>query len=200
MCVYFVSLNPNYIPMYKYAFFLVFISLFSCIHGDAIEPTDDNELITTVKLVFTPLNEDEEDEGGLPLVFYWKDNEGDGVVDRLDPIVLNDNTQYDLQVQLWDETKSPKVDISKSILEEADVHLFVYKIAPASLLKVSIKDRDSNGLALGLRAGVITGPRGDGKIRVILKHQPPVNGQSVKNGQEDPGSTDVDVEFKLSIK
>lgn len=184
--------------MYKYAFFLVFISLFSCIRGDEVEPMDDNELITTVKLVFTPVDEDE--DRGLPLVFYWKDNEGDGVVDRLDPIVLNDNTQYELQVQLLDETKSPKVDISEAIIEEADEHLFVYKVLPASLLKLSIKDRDSKGLALGLRADVKTGPRGDGKIRVILKHQPPVNGQSVKNGQEEPGSTDVDVEFNISIK
>jgi hypothetical protein len=186
--------------MYKYIFFLFIFCLVSCIHGDEIEPADDNELITTVKLVFTPLDDEDDDEGGVPLVFYWKDYEGDGVVDRLDPIVLNDNTQYDLQVQLLDETKSPKVDISKAILEEADVHLFVYKILPASLLKVSIKDRDSKGLAIGLRADARTGPRGDGKIRVILKHQPPVNGQSVKNGQEEPGSSDVDVEFKLSIK
>jgi hypothetical protein len=134
------------------------------------------------------------------LTFYWKDTEGDGVVDRLDPIVLNDNTQYDLQVQLFDETKTPRVDVTKSILEEADVHLFVYKILPASLLKLSIKDHDSNGLAIGLRSDVKTGSKGNGKMRVLLKHQPPVNGQHVKNGLEEPGSTDVDVEFNLSIK
>jgi hypothetical protein len=186
--------------MYKYAFFLGFFALVSCVRGDEIEPTADNELITIVKLVFTPQDEDGEDDGGLPLVFYWKDFEGDGVVDRLDPIVLNDNTRYDFQVQLYDETKSPKIDISKAIIEEADVHLFVYKIQPASLLNVTIKDRDSNGLPLGLHANAKTGPRGDGKIRVILKHQPPINGKSVKNGQEEPGSTDVDIEFKLSVK
>lgn len=181
----------------SYYLLLVFIVM-SCIHGDGIEPSDDNELITTVKLVFTPKESD--DEIQPPLVFYWKDTEGDGVVDRLDPIVLNDETQYDLQVQLFDETKTPKVDITKSIVEEADVHLFVYKILPASLLKLTIKDRDSRGLALGLHGDVKTGAKGNGKMRVLLKHQPPVNGQAVKNGLEEPGSTDVDIEFNLSIK
>jgi hypothetical protein len=183
--------------MYKYCCILAAFIFVSCIHGDNIEPSDDNELITTVKLVFTP--QDDEDSM-IPLVFYWKDTEGDGVVDRLDPIVLNDNTEYDLQVQLFDETKSPRVDITKSIVEEADVHLFVYKILPASLLKLSIKDRDSKGLALGLRGDVKTSSKGNGKMRMLLKHQPPVNGQPVKNGQEEPGSTDVDIEFNLSIK
>jgi len=183
--------------MYKYYSFLVSFLLVSCIHGDGIEPSDDNELITTVKLVFTP---QDDDDSSIPLTFYWKDTEGDGVVDRLDPIVLNDNTQYDLQVQLFDETKTPRVDVTKSILEEADVHLFVYKILPASLLKLSIKDHDSNGLAIGLRSDAKTGSKGNGKMRVLLKHQPPVNGQHVKNGLEEPGSTDVDVEFNLSIK
>ncbi len=184
--------------MYKYYSFLIVFFLVSCIHGEGIEPSDDNELITTVKLVFTP--QDDDDDTTIPLNFYWKDTEGDGVVDRLDPIVLNDNTQYDLQVQLFDETKTPRVDISKAIVEEADVHLFVYKILPASLLRLSIKDRDSKGLALGLRGDVKTGSKGNGKMRVLLKHQPPVNGQHVKNGQEEPGSTDVDIEFYISIK
>ena len=183
--------------MYKYYSFLFVFLLVSCIHGDGIEPADDNELITTVKLVFTP--QDDED-GNMPLVFYWKDNDGDGVVDRLDPIVLNDDTHYDLQVQLFDETKIPRVDITKAILEEADVHLFVYKILPASLLKLSIKDRDSNGLPLGLHGDIRTGSKGNGKMLVLLKHQPPVNGKNVKNGQEEPGSTDVDIEFSLTIK
>jgi hypothetical protein len=183
--------------MYKYCWILAAFIFVSCIHGDNIEPSDDNELITTVKLVFTP---QDDDDTTIPLAFYWKDTEGDGVVDRLDPIVLNDNTQYDLQVQLFDETKAPRVDITKSIVEEADVHLFVYKILPASLLKLSIKDRDSKGLALGLRGDVKTGSKGNGKMRVLLKHQPPVNGQLVKNGQEEPGSTDVDIEFNISIK
>ncbi len=174
--------------------------LASCIRGDEMEPSDDNELITTVKLEFTPIDINNDDEEDDSLVFYWKDTEGDGIVDRLDPIVLNDDTQYDLHVQLLDETKVPKVDISKSIIEEADVHLFVYKILPASLLKLNIKDHDSNGLALGLRADVKTGSKGNGKIRVLLKHQPPVNGQKQKDGSEDPGSTDVDVEFNVSIK
>ncbi len=183
--------------MYKYYSFLAIFLLISCVHGEDFEPSDDNELITTVKLTFTP---QEQNTGDTPLVFYWKDVQGDGIVDRLDPIELNSETQYDLKLELFDETKSPKEDISEDIEEEADVHLFVYKVLPASLMKVSIKDRDNNGLALGLRSDVKTSSKGYGKLRVQLKHQPPVNGRRIKNGQEDIGSTDVDVEFNLIVK
>jgi hypothetical protein len=171
---------------------ILFVS-FSC-SKDEIEPNDDNELITTVKLSF-------KSSAGTVKSFYWRDKQGDGVVDSVDPIVLDKNATYELSLSLLDETKNPVFDISKEIEEESDVHLFVFKSNPASLVNVQIKDLDKNGLPIGLNASVRTQyASGMGKFNVVLKHQPPVNGKAVKNGSEEGGSTDVDVDFPISVQ
>lgn len=86
------------------------------------EPHDDNELITTVKLEFKPIT-----NASLPTKsFLWKDTQGDGVMDSVDPIELDKNTTYEMKVSLLDDTKKPAFDISKEVEEEGDVHLFVF--------------------------------------------------------------------------
>jgi hypothetical protein len=164
---------------------------------DEVEPTDINELITTVKLEFKPVS-----NTALPTKsFFWRDTQGDGVVDSIDPIVLEKNTNYELFVTLLDETKKPVFDITEEIEEESDVHLFVYKSNPIGLLSVLIKDVDKNGLAIGLKNEVKTQAlAGTGNFNVILKHQPPVNGKAVKTGKEEGGSTDVDIKFPVTVQ
>jgi hypothetical protein len=41
---------------------------------------------------------------------------------------------------------------------------------------------------------------GSGFLQVLLKHQPPLNGKKVKTGDENAGSTDLDLSFPLIIK
>jgi len=41
---------------------------------------------------------------------------------------------------------------------------------------------------------------GSGSLQVLLKHQPPLNGKVVKTGDEEAGSTDLDLSFPLIIK
>lgn len=161
---------------------------------EEVEPGDDNELITTVKLSF-------KSPTGVVKSFYWRDKQGDGVMDSVDPIILEKNGTYELSVSLLDETKNPFFDISEEIEEEADVHLFVYKVTPTGLVNVQIKDLDKNGLPIGLIADIRSQyVPGNGKFQVMLKHQPPINGKAVKSGAEEGGSTDVDVEFPISIQ
>lgn len=171
---------------------LFFVST-SCSKED-VEPSDDNELITTVKLSF-------KSAAGVVKSFYWRDKQGDGVMDSVDPILLDKNTAYEMSISLLDETKNTVFDISEEIEEESDVHLFVYKVTPLGLVGVQIKDLDKNGLPIGLNADVRSQyVPGSGKFQVILKHQPPVNGKAVKTGSEEGGSTDVDVSFPLTIQ
>ena len=85
--------------------------------------------------------------------------------------------------------------------EEADVHLFVFKSTPAGLLTTTITDKDKNNLPIGLASSVVTSATaGTGKYSVILKHQPLLNGVKVKTGQEQGGSTDVDLLFDVEVK
>jgi hypothetical protein len=182
----------------KHIFTLIalFVVSTSC-HKEKVEPGDDNELITTVKLEFKSIS-----NSSIPAkTFYWRDIQGDGVADSVDPIVLDKNTSYEMIVSLLDETKKPVFDISEEVEEEGDVHLFIFKSNPNGLLNIQIKDLDKNGMPIGLRSEVKAQyAPGNGNLNVILKHQPPVNGKVSKTGNEEGGSTDVDVTFPVTVK
>ena len=61
-------------------------------------------------------------------------------------------------------------------------------------------DKDKNGLPIGLSASVLTqSTAGTGKLNLLLKHQPELNGVKVKTGQEAGGSTDIDLLFDVEI-
>ena len=182
----------------KQLFFLLSFSLlfFQCKKQEDVVPTDDNELITTVQLVFT-------DAANQSTTFTFQDKDGDPktAAEKFDKISLNKNTDYSLAIKLLDETKSPALDLTKQIEDESDSHLFIYKVNPASLLNIMAADLDKNGIPVGIKSkGKSQYAPGTGKFRVILKHQPPVNGKRIKTGDEDGGSTDVDLEFDLTIK
>ena len=179
-----------------FLFFLIVIS-FSCRkEGDDLSPMDDNELITTVELVFT-------DAASVSRSFKFRDIDGDSRTkpEAFDTLQLARNTDYTVAVYIGDESKGSLEDITEDILEESDVHLFVYKPMPASLLSVQITDSDKNGLPVGLKATAKTQyAAGSGVLQLLLKHQPPLNGRTVKTGDEDAGSTDLDLSFPILIK
>jgi hypothetical protein len=182
--------------MRKLLVFLCILSVcFSCKKEDH-EPHDDNELITTVDLIFTDANK-------KVSTFSFQDKDGDAKTppEKFDKIVLDKNMAYTMEVHMYDETKNPKLDITEDIESESDVHLFVFKIDPSALFSLKAIDKDKNGLPIGLlSSGTTQNAVGAGKFNLILKHQPPVNGKAVKTGNEAGGSSDIDLIFDLSIK
>jgi len=183
-------------PMKKFVLFLILFSWhFSC-KKDEVVPTDDNELITTVDLTFTDSNK-------KVSTFSFQDKDGDAKTppEKFDKIVLDKNMSYSLEINVYDETKNTKSNITEQIKLESDVHLFVFKIDPASLFSLKAMDKDKNGLPIGLMSsGSTQNAAGTGKLNLILKHQPPINGKAVKTGNEAGGSSDIDLIFDLSIK
>ncbi|RXK51048.1 hypothetical protein [Aquirufa rosea] len=182
----------------KYTFFLflvLMISLLSCKKGEEVEPTDDNELITTVELGFT-------NSKGVTKTFAFQDLDANSLTppDKFESILLEANESYDMDIKVYDDSKPTRVDVTKKIEDDAEAHLFVFKVTPASLFSVKAKDKDKNNLPLGLKNSGKTQGKGSGKLHVILKHQPPANGKRTKTGDEDLGSTDIDLEFKLEVK
>lgn len=190
-----VKNQPN---MKKYLPILFVALLFtSCKKDEEIEPTDDNELITRVELKFTDI------AANTSLTYTFQDKDGDPKTapEKFDKIVLNKGVTYTVSVGVYDDTKSPVADITEEIAEESDVHLFVYKTTPAALLTTTILDKDKNGLPIGLSASVLTqSTAGTGKLNLLLKHQPELNGVKVKTGQEAGGSTDIDLSFDVEVK
>lgn len=193
---YCISPQLNLISMKKVVLFLFFTSLFFSCKKEEVVPTDDNELITTVELIFTDANK-------KVSTFSFQDKDGDGKTppEKFDKIVLDKNMAYTMEVHMYDESKNPKLDITEDIESESDVHLFVFKIDPASLFSLKAIDKDKNGLPIGLlSSGTTQNAVGSGKLNLILKHQPPINGKVVKTGNEAGGSSDIDLIFDLSIK
>jgi len=186
----------NKISMKKFVLFLSLSSLFFSCKKEEVVPTDDNELITTVELTFTDANK-------KVSTFSFQDKDGDGKTppEKFDKIVLDKNMTYTMEVHMYDESKNPKLDITEDIESESDVHLFVFKIDPASLFSLKAMDKDKNGLPIGLlSSGSTQNAAGTGKLNLILKHQPPINGKAVKTGNEAGGSSDIDLIFDLLIK
>ena len=175
---------------------LVLVSFLACKKDPEVLPTDDNELITTVELVFT-------DPANVAHSFTFRDIDGDSrtAPEAFDTLKLSRNTEYTVAIHIGDESKGTLEDITSGIAEESDVHLFVYRPNPVSLLAIQITDVDKNALPIGLNAKAKTQYfPGSGLLQVMLKHQPPLNGKVVKTGDEDLGSTDLDLSFPLIIK
>jgi hypothetical protein len=184
--------------MKKYLPLLMAVIFFSsCKKDEEIQPTDDNELITRVELKFT----DVASKSTVTYTFQDKDGDPKTAPEKFEKIVLNKGVSYTMTLGVYDDTKSPAKDITQEINEESDVHLFVFKATPASLLTTTIQDKDKNGLPIGLDAKVLASSTiGTGKFNVVLKHQPELNGVKVKTGQEAGGSTDIDLLFDVEIK
>jgi hypothetical protein len=158
--------------------------------GDEVQVDDENELITSVSLKFT--------ESGTNTVttFSYKDADGDGgnLPTQFDTISLKANTTYTMAVEFLDESKTPAINITKEIEEQADEHLVVYTPNPTSLLSYEYGDKDKNNLPIGLVGTAKAGAAGIGKLKVQLRHQ-----LNAKNGTPGPGSDDVNLDFNLKV-
>jgi hypothetical protein len=194
--LFFIFATLLQIDMNKLLALLFILSLFSCKKEPEVLPTDDNELITTVELVFT-------DAANVSRSFKFRDLDGDSRTkpESFDTLKLARNTDYTVKILIGDESKGSLDDITEDIKDESDVHLFVYRPTPVSLLAIQITDLDKNALPVGLLAKAKTQYiPGTGFLQILLKHQPMLNGKVVKTGDEDAGSTDLDLSFPVIIK
>lgn len=153
-------------------------------------PQNATELITTMQLVM------KDSATGEIKTFAFKDPDGEGgnSPTQFDTITLKSGSVYNCELILLDESKSTADTISNEVQEEADEHLVFYDVAGAAV-NISITDKDSKQLPLGLRSIWRTAQIGQGTVTVQLKHQP---GQ--KDGSRAPGETDAMVSYPIKIE
>lgn len=157
---------------------------------------NDEELITTMNLTFTPAG------GGTPLTFSFNDADGPGGnAPTQDVIQLAANTTYNVSVQLLNATVTPAEDITLEIEEENEAHRFYYSPSAANLI-ISGLNNDDSGVTLGTTSQWAAGSASGGTVGVTLRHYP---GTPPDKQQSDPvnspkSGTDIAVTFSYIIQ
>jgi len=157
---------------------------------DDPQPTNEEELITTLQIELTPLVGDE-----VTLEFFDADGDGPQAPVFTPPVAaLKSNTTYAATITLLDETKSPVKNMTDEIAAEKDDHLFCFEVEGTDIAIV-YDDEDGNGNPVGISTNWGTGDSGaPGVLKVTLRHQP-----GTKNGN-CPGGGENDIEVTFVVK
>ena len=184
--------------------------MFACGDDDPTEPGGNNprEQITTVNLTFTSSTA----AGTSSITASFRDPDGTGgnAPTVTDPGPFTLGTTYDLELQFLNESRDPPEDVTLEIQAEAEEHqVFFVGDAVGTALDIEYADKESDyaentgdDLPVGLRASVTATSTGSGTLRVVLKHQPPLNNAPVKTATStiDSGGTDIDVSFDVTVQ
>lgn len=160
------------------------------------QPEDnDNEVITTVELRFT-------EQGTTNAVSYkWEDLDGDGGnAPVIDEITLSPNKKYDVQLSLWDKTKTPAENITEEVEEEAADHRFYFIPTATSNITVNNLNNDGSGIPLGVTSQWTTTGAADGSVNIVLRHYPEGGKAADDLVTSSKSSTDADVTFNTTIE
>lgn len=170
---------------------------FSSCKKDVAGEENDEEVITTLQLAFTP------NSGGTPLIYKFEDADGPGgLAPVTDDIILEPETNYSVTLKLLNITTEPVTDITKEVMDESAAHRFYYNATAGSNLTISDLDIDENGLPLGVNSVWKTGETANGNVTVVLRHYP---GFPPDKASDDPmdspkSSTDVMVTFNTIVE
>jgi hypothetical protein len=175
---------------------LVSTTLFTACNKDEAEANDE-ELITTMKLTFTPVG------GGSALTYEFNDLDGPGgVAPTQDEIRLAPSKTYNVSLQLLNKTVTPAEDITVEVREESDAHRFYYESSPGSSITVSGLDNDVNGIPLGLTSTWATGVAATGSLKITLRHYAavPPNKAAGDLVNSSKSATDIEVIFNTRVQ
>jgi hypothetical protein len=131
----------------------------------------------------------------------WKDLDGPGgaTPSIIDTISLKSDITYVGSIELYNESKSPKTDITQEIKADDYEHQFFFTPSSgiASLVEWTITDKDRNNLPVGLAFQVKTktGTGNKGMINIVLSHYDSMT----KNGTNKSLESDIDIDYPVII-
>lgn len=152
-------------------------------------PTDDSEVITTLKL------ELKDTISGVLYSYFFRDPDGEGGNSPVqwDTIKLDSQKVYKVVLKILNESNpNAIIDVSNEIKAEATSHIICFTPANTGLI-VTRTDTDGT-YPIGLESLWKSGKNSNGTLNIKLKHQP-----GLKNGSCDVGETDIDVNFPLKV-
>ena len=159
--------------------------------------TNDEELITTVQLNFTPA------AGGATLSFKFEDLDGPGGNPPVaQPIIISAGTVYNVDVELWNNAANPPEDITVEVEEEAESHRIYYTTSAGSTIVIDNLNNDGNAVPLGTTSTWTVGAASTGTVGIVLRHYPgtPPDKQTADPVNSPKSATDVDVSFNYTIQ
>jgi hypothetical protein len=173
------------------------LAIFSSCKKESKPETNDEEVITTMKLTFVPVG------GGTTLTYQYDDADGPGGNAPVqDVIALSPSKSYQVSIQLLNKTVNPASDITTEVQAESDAHRFYYEPSAGSNITVSQLDNDANGVPLGVSGTWTTGAASTGTLKVTLRHYPgtPPGKETTDPVNSTKSATDVEVVFNTSIQ
>jgi hypothetical protein len=183
---------------------IALVSIFtfsSCSDDEKPVPVVEEEVITTVTAVYTPV------EGGTQITLKSRDLDGNG---SNPPIVtfsgkFAQGKTYNGVVTFLNEMVNPAEDITEEIKELALEHQVFYQ-KTGGINNIIYADtpsnKDSNGNPVGLESVFTTTGVATGTITITLKHEPNKSAPNVANGdiKNAEGTTDVEVTFDIVVE
>jgi len=181
----------------KQLFILGFLAFAASCKKDDDQPdipppvVNEPESITSVEIHFTSV------DGTSNFHADWDDPDGlGGNAPVIDTIVLDSGVTYNAEVSFLDRSSGTAIDLTSEIEDESAEHIICYGLdqATASALEIVSIDSDGN-YSIGLKTQWQAKNLTSEELTLTLKHQP-----GVKDGTCDPGETDVEVVFPISIQ
>jgi hypothetical protein len=182
-----------------FSVFLLSIGMISCDNPADDDEAGEQEFITKVTIRL-------EEQGSQNVVnIVWSDPNGDGIGDFLGTANIRSNRTYKGSIELLNEltTDPDERNVTEEVEEEADEHQFFYtfsnNLAPFAV--VTITDRDSRGLPVGLEFDLVTAalPGGTasltGSLNIVLSHYTTITKAGTNPGNEE----DINISAPISI-
>lgn len=186
---------------------------------EAVQPNIANETITQASLKFT--NQANPADTTSCTYTFLLDNNDNVISTDSTTLTLKANAKYNAVVYMLDQTQKPVFVVSDEIKQRENYHLFFYQPTPINVapdistttpyipgtpvtpgaaplnLTIARTDLDTNNppMQVGLTDVFTTGAASTGNLRWVLRHQP-----NAKNGTFAPGSSDLDINFKVVIQ
>lgn len=186
-----------------YALALVTALTFSSCSNDEDNPeppVNEEELITTVTAIYTPVG------GGTAITLQYKDLDGVGANAPVITVssAFAKNKTYNGVVTFKNELANPAQDITPEIVEEGVDHQLFYQTTGtlnAFTYGTASSNFDKNGKPVGLQSVFTTTEVASGNLTITLRHEPNKSGADVANGDitNAKGSTDAEVSFPISV-
>jgi hypothetical protein len=176
------------------------LTISSCSNDDEPVLVNEEELITTVTAIYTPVG------GGTAITLQYKDLDGEGANAPVITIssAFAKNTTYDGVVTFKNELANPAEDITPEIVEEGDEHQIFYQktgTLNAFSYGTATNNFDKNGKPVGLQSVFVTTGEASGNLTITLRHEPNKSASNVSAGDitNAAGSTDAEVSFAISV-